>query len=465
MLVKFTCKNFRSIGMEPICLDMVASGRIRLHSDHVREPISGTSLLRNAAIYGANAAGKSNILKALHFMKSSVQRGALFPDSAKEYCRAGEGHSGQESTFEIQFVTNGRAYDYGFSCLLNTHKITSEWLYSLQGSPSPIFERNEIGSITIGKEIQRSGTESDSQRFNIYCEDFVAQARQNHSLLFLPFIGQGKQFDENSEFGALKQALAWLNTRLQIMSANQPSPTSEFYRSDKSLDDVAQVLASLDTGISQLHKRQINMSELDKYIDPGVILGIKKMLEQNIQTSTNGSNFAITIRNGEAFIGIEVKDEGDPEVTILTIRHQNSLFDFDFKDESDGTKRLFDFMDILFLKSSDVVFVVDEIDRSLHPMLTQQLIELFNKTHRNDDCQLIFTTHENDIMSYKYLRKDEIWLIDRNEQGYSKLYPLDTFEEIRSDSRLSKQYLEGRYGAIPILSPNQALATLEGGEE
>ena len=119
-------------------------------------------------------------------------------------------------------------------------------------------------------------------------------------------------------------------------------------------------------------------------------------------------------------------------------------------------------MDILFTSSKDKLFLVDELNRSFHPMLTQQLVSLFNRVHAQDDCQLIFTTHENTIMSFDYFRRDEIWFVERDRHGYSRLFPLDKFADngARSDARVNKQYLEGRYGGVPVLSTGRALDAL-----
>lgn len=187
-------------------------------------------------------------------------------------------------------------------------------------------------------------------------------------------------------------------------------------------------------------------------------MSIRQLLSQ---PQLGNGDPVITVRDGAAFVGVERHGNEGPKVTILEIRHHGSSSPFAFGEESDGTRRLFDFMDLLFTKRKDAVFIVDEIDRSLHPMLTQQLIALFNEVHREDACQLLFTTHENAVMSYDYLRRDEIWFVDRDVDGCSHLYPLDDFDTVRTDSRLSKQYLEGRYGGVPALSMARALAALQ----
>ena len=131
--------------------------------------------------------------------------------------------------------------------------------------------------------------------------------------------------------------------------------------------------------------------------------------------------------------------------------HGKSFYDFRFEDESDGTRRLFDLIDILLNQKEDVVYIVDELERSLHPKLTEHYLELFSKFHENHRNQLIFTTHESCIMKQSLFRRDEIWFIERNIDNASTIYSLDRFKE-RYDKQLSKAYLEGRYGAIPVFS-------------
>ena len=143
-------------------------------------------------------------------------------------------------------------------------------------------------------------------------------------------------------------------------------------------------------------------------------------------------------------------DQQDLEITTLSLKHGNSVADFGFSEESDGTRRLFDLMDMLLKTDDDeTVYVIDELERSLHPKLTYHFIELFKKLHEKKNVQLIFTTHEPTIMDQELFRRDEIWFVERSADNCSYLYSLDKYKE-RYDKKLSKAYLEGRYGAIPI---------------
>ena len=126
-------------------------------------------------------------------------------------------------------------------------------------------------------------------------------------------------------------------------------------------------------------------------------------------------------------------------------------YDFNFDEESDGTRRIFDLLDMLLNKNDDIIYVVDELERSLHPKLTEHFLELFMNFHKGHKTQLLFTTHEASIMEQKLFRRDEIWFVERDGNNTSNVYSLDKFKE-RYDKTLSKAYLEGRYGAIPVFS-------------
>lgn len=461
MLIRFSFKNFKSVGLEPVTLEMVSSAKVRKLKGHVCASSKEAKILRNAVIYGGNAAGKSTLYKAFAFMKAAVMGGGLPQDGIREYCRCREGHAEDESTFDIQFETEGRVFDYGFSCILSKMHVTSEWLYSLGGDAKPLFLRDGGSSIDCSG-VREAADNADVARLDVYADDFCHdQSETMGSGLFLSYIGKGRSFSGDSALDAFRRAFAWFDAGIETIGVNQRASSTEYYTESSTLDQVAEVLSSFDTGISGLRKEEVGMDELDKIVPPEIRFTITELLKANAP-KRDSDTFGLTIRNENFFVGIEREGAGEPKATVLRTRHGGSLLAFDFQDESDGTRRLFDFMDILFTQSEDKVFVIDELNRSFHPMLTQHLVELFNQVHANDDCQLVFTTHENDIMSYEYFRRDEIWFVERDEEGLSRLYPLDDFatDGARSDARLNKKYLEGRYGGVPVIDLSRARAAL-----
>ena len=250
-----------------------------------------------------------------------------------------------------------------------------------------------------------------------------------------------------------------------MIGAGQVPATTEYFADGSSLDKVVQVLASLDTGITGLEKQRLSMDEPENYMPPEALLTLRQFLKASASQTPDGK-LSATFRSDNAFLGIDLKGSEEPRATVLKIRHEDSLYDFGFQDESDGTKRLFDLMDILFTHSHEKAFVIDELSRSFHPMLTQQLVKLFNEVHAEDGCQLIFTTHEDAIMSYEYFRRDEIWFVERGPDGCTRRYPLDRFAQdgARSDARIGKKHMEGRYGGVPRISGSGALEALSAGE-
>ena len=149
------------------------------------------------------------------------------------------------------------------------------------------------------------------------------------------------------------------------------------------------------------------------------------------------SSARMTMRTDKSFFTVTLDDD-EPIVST-------------FDEESDGTRRIFDLLDMLLNKNDDIIYVVDELERSLHPKLTEHFLELFMNFHKGHKTQLLFTTHEASIMEQKLFRRDEIWFVERDGNNTSNVYSLDKFKE-RYDKTLSKAYLEGRYGAIPVFS-------------
>lgn len=461
MLIRFSFKNFRSVGAEPVTLDMVSTSKIRSFKGHICTSSQSARVLRNAVIYGGNASGKSTIFTALLFMRAAVLNGGIPQGAQVEYCRCGSGLKDQESIFDLQIQVNGHAYDYGFTCNLSQLKVVSEWLYELGEKPSLLFERVD------SEFVDCSGLESradagDKTRLDVYREDFLHRVRGGiGSELFLSALANGRTYSADSSLVSLSEVFNWFSLNFAPIGAGQTPASSEFYGGNSNLDKVADVLSSFDTGINGLRKQEIGMDELDKYVPAEALLSIMRIVRDSVPADSQMES-TTTFRSDDAFLSIESKGSSEPRATVLKLQHEGSLFDFDFREESDGTKRLFDFMDILFTNSKDKLFLIDELNRSFHPMLTRQLVKLFNQVHADDDCQLVFTTHENAIMSFDYFRRDEIWFVERDQQGYTALYPLDKFaaDGARSDSRVNKQYLEGRYGGIPVLSTAKALDAL-----
>lgn len=441
MFIKISIENFKSFA-KPTELTMITSTKIRDTIDH-RIKIKSTNLLKNAVIYGANASGKSNLIEAFRFFKETLQHG-LPLDCMQLFCKNEKENETKDSSFELQFSVGDTFYAYGFSALLSQRIITGEWLYELyqNGSAKCIYERISNGNIEIADTLPLS--EADRQRLTTYIEDFGNVP----NMLFLAELNRNKKYTETSKLLVFKKVYEWLTRNIIILSPDEPVTRFKYYYDHDSLEKVNRMIETFDTGITQVNIEEITTEELKNKLDTVIyekVMGkIAEAMNNPLQT-----HYRMTMRSNTSFFNIEGSPSTEPKITTIQLHHGKSFFHFDFEDESDGTRRLFDLLDMLLIDTDDIVFVVDELERSLHPKLTQRFLELFNEIHRERRIQLVFTTHEASIMDQSLFRRDEIWFIERNANNNSNVYSLERFKE-RYDKVLSKAYLEGRYGAIPV---------------
>ena len=441
MLIKISIENFKSFDQQED-LSMISSSKMQGNKSH-RMKIKQTQLLKHAVVYGANASGKSNLVAAFAFIKTTLM-GGLPIASANDFCRNKETNKTRESVFELQFTVGDTFYAYGFSAILSQRKITEEWLYELMqdGGAHQLFIREGGNAPSLGEDVKLSAAEKS--RFTVYSEDFAGHDMQ----LFLSEMNRGKKYAKNSKLIFFADAFWWIMNNIIVINPNIGISNTEAYYNDESLDNISKLIQAFDTGITDIKTRQITVDEMSKMIPAEVVQSIFTHLKTQMQM-TNLPSIQMTWRVEGGFFNIRIKENSEPEITTLVLKHGKSVFDFNFFEESDGTKRLFDLIDMLLTDRPDTVFVVDELERSLHPKLTEHFLKLFMEAHDGVRMQLVFTTHEDTIMDQSLFRRDEIWFVERDADNASKIYSLDRFKE-RYDKKLSKAYLEGRYGAIPV---------------
>ena len=441
MLVKVSIENYKSFD-EKEELSMISSSKIQGNKSH-RVKIKQTQILKNAIVYGANASGKSNLVSAFAFIKNTLMEG-LSVSSVNDFCRNKPENKTRESIFELQFTVGDTFYAYGFSAILSQRKITEEWLYELMqdGSSHQLFLREGGNPPALGENVKLSAAERS--RFTVYSEDFVGRDTQ----LFLMEMNRGKKYAENSKLSFFAEAFGWIMNNIIVINPSIGISNTEAYYNDESLDNISRLIQTFDTGVTEIKTRKITIDEMGKMIPAEVVQSIFAHLKNQMQI-TNLPSIQMTWRVEGGFFNIRIRENSEPEITTLVLKHGKSVFDFNFSEESDGTKRLFDLIDMLLTDRPDTVFVVDELERSLHPKLTEHFLVLFMEAHEGVRMQLLFTTHEDTIMDQSLFRRDEIWFVERDADNASKIYSLDRFKE-RYDKKLSKAYLEGRYGAIPV---------------
>jgi hypothetical protein len=319
-----------------------------------------------------------------------------------------------------------------------------EWLYELMqdGSAHNLFIREGSKAPVLGEGV--NPTTQEKNRFAVYSEDFAGHDTQ----LFLTEMNRGKKYSASSKMLFFSQTFNWLINNIIVINPSIGISNTDAYYSEESLESISNLIQTFDTGVSEIKTKEITVDEMSKMIPAELLSEIFASLKRQMQM-TNLPQIQMTWRIDEGFFNIRIKENSEPEITTLVLKHGKSIFDFNFAEESDGTKRLFDLVDMLMTKREDTVFVVDELERSLHPKLTEHFLKLFMEAHEGERMQIIFTTHEDTIMDQELFRRDEIWFIERGADNASKIYSLDRFKE-RYDKKLSKAYLDGRYGAIPV---------------
>jgi len=443
MLVRMSTENFKSFD-GPTELSMVSANKMRSNPGH-RLRVRSTQLLKYGVVYGANASGKSNLVDLFIFFRECLRTG-LPLSSMQMFCRNNADNRNRESRFEMQFTAGRHFYAYGFSALLSERRITSEWLNELyqNGSERLLFRRDDRERPVLG-DVTRAGSE-DFVRFEVYADDFTG----NDTMLFLGEMNRGRKYGKDSKLLFFHEIYDWIMNHICIITPNTPRITFAKCGMKLSLPMINKMLMSFDTGISKVDIKEISINELRNSLPAQVF----DTLIQSINNRTfnrKDPSFKMTMRSYDSYFSIEADGHEEPRVTTIRLSHGDSDNGFYFSEESDGTRRILDLMDMLLDDRDDIVYVVDELDRSLHPKMTEHFLNTFMDMHQGQQMQLLFTTHESSIMDQSLFRRDEIWFMERGGDNASRIYSLDRFKE-RYDKVLSKSYLEGRYGAVPVFS-------------
>lgn len=448
MLIRFHVSNFLSFD-EEVELSMIP-GRVRDHPGHIVEGGGrhNIDILRSAIIYGANASGKSNLVKAMAFAKRLIVEGTKAKEPIpRTYFKLKKESQTEPSKFEFEFKVAERCYIYGFE--LDQKRIYEEWLYEIRKTTeTKLFERatgiSGETNVEFGTAVKFE-TEKEKDFF-----DFVAMGTRPNQLFLTESLERDVKFFDTFH--------SWFREKLIIIS-----PTSEFMHlltigTDLDLAELlTNYLEQLGTGICGFELSEIDIEkELhDELLD----ILLKSFQEKGLDEKNN------TVLSGpDALYLIEMADE-ELKAKKLMLRHQmadtGQEILFDMHEESDGTRRLLDLLPGLVNPNQEnKVFVVDELDRSLHPALSYKLVKLFLGSGM-PESQLIATTHESQLLDLDLLRRDEIWFVEKDHTGASDLYSLEKYKP-RKDKKIEKGYMAGRYGAVPILGDLPFMTTVEG---
>lgn len=438
MLLRFVASNFLSISDE-LEFNMFPYNKLRTHQEHVYHTPQ-IDVLKTAAIYGANGSGKSNLVKALHYLHDIVvEKEVDHPEYRSVSFKLDAAFSEKPTNLEVEFKQGKDYFSYGV--VLFNHEIQEEWLYLLdikQEADELIFkrERTPEGSIQLEVSPKYLITEKDRVLIQVYAEEIL-----DHQT---PFI---HQVHEKEQYPEIRAAFDWFREKLFLLYpvSRFADLVSRIVDDPKFRNFTNDIMPKLDTGVSGVGSLKIPFEVFFGEDDQEMKDKIRERFKKG------ADRFVLQAPRNQ--VAVIKEDNGELTVSKIITYHKgkgNDLIDFELDEESDGTLRLFDLLPAVeLLINEEAVFFIDEIGRSLHPSLLKEFLKQF--LSRKTKGQLIFTTHESNLLDLKLLRQDEIWFMEKDQGGSSRAYPLSEFKP-RYDLDIRKGYLNGRFGAIPFLS-------------
>ncbi|MDD3052510.1 MAG: AAA family ATPase [Candidatus Cloacimonetes bacterium] len=451
MLIRFTVGNFLSFN-KPQEFSMIG-GKVRSKAGHL-EKGEKINILKFASIFGANASGKSNLIASMEFSQKVILNDIPI-DMFNKYCRINDENRVKPSSFEFEIKIGKKYYAYGFDIIVSERSIVEEWFYEI----GPNSTESEIFVRDIRKKEIRFGKSFD-ERSHFTLQTYADSMESNDTLLFLTEMNRNKEdlYVKMPSLLPLKEVYRWFDEVLVINHPNKPISRFSYFMDEKRMDETNKIISSLGLGIRRCQIVEENVDELKKYFPQRFIEHVIKDMETKIFSEKNKNDktpragVGVMLREGHNFFLLKVDSHlNKPTVQKIQFEHENEGIWFELYEESDGTRRMLDLIELIYATSSGSkkVYVIDEIDRSLHPQLTYRFIESYLNLVDKGELQLIVTTHEAHILDLNLLRRDEIWFIDKNHFGESSLYSLEQYSE-RFDKKIDKAYLDGRYGGVPL---------------
>lgn len=426
MLLSFSLENWMSL-RDCVTFSMVAS-RERQHGQRLPKLAKyNTRVLPIAAIYGGNASGKTNFFKALSFAKSLVVKGTP-PGGylAVDGFRLDDASLDRPSRFAFEILVDEVVYEYAF--VVNRKVVLEERLLIVNsGSERTLYDRR-------GDQIEFDPKLSKDQFLQ-----FAFQGTRDNQLFLTNSVSQKVE--------TFRGVHDWFKDSLELVAPDSRfEPFEQFLDSDHPLySTMNALLPKLDTGITELGGESVDLDNL------GLPDSMKALLQEEVQegmtvrlTSDKHDRFIVTRKNADL--------HAKKLVTFHT-KTDGTQVKFDMRQESDGSQRVIDllpaFLD-LSATGTKKVYVIDEIDRSLHTLLTRRLLEAYLSTcGAQSRSQLLVTTHDLLLMDQHLLRRDEMWVAERKPSGASTLVSFAEYKDVRYDKDIRRSYLQGRLGGVP----------------
>jgi AAA15 family ATPase/GTPase len=422
MLIDFEVGNYLSF-KDPVRLSMVAVNAYKEHLEDNTFEAGGLRLLKSAAVYGANASGKSNLLAAMAFMRrfvlSSSKETQVEDEIPVKPFLLDTATETAPSRFEVSFILNGVRYRYGFEA--DSKAVRKEWLLRAEKTKeTPLFLREDEG-IEVAEPFKEGAGLEEKTRDNALFLSVVAQ-----------FNGETA--------GRILKWFSGFRTLHGLDDRDFEYYTARCLQDATRRELLLNFVKNADVGITDL-----SVSEVPLNTDDKMLKFLPPELQTRLRTQTQLKIAAIHKRYRDG--------------------QQDGVVSFDFNEaESAGTKKFLRMAaPILDCLDNGYVVAIDELDAKLHPLLTKSIVGLFNSAAMNPKgAQLIFVTHDTNLLEHDILRRDQIWFTEKTRQSATALYSLAEFKlhdgtKVRNDAALEANYIRGRYGAIPYLDNFGAL--------
>jgi AAA15 family ATPase/GTPase len=444
MLIRYAVDNYKSFG-DVGGFSMIPSNRLKKLKHHITPARSSNEfdVLRGAIIYGANASGKSNFVESLAFLKKLIAH-PVKPKKKNPTHPFRMGREKDASTFEIEFISNG--YSYRYLLAIDSNSISKEELYLINPNSQQIIYTRMLG-IDSSKESywgeRFEGNDSDSKSRLSY---FLDECPSNRTLL-----SEFRERGISSDFAGqehLQNVIDWFLYSLQIIRPGRRYKLliSDLRSSEKKLKFYSKILEVMDTGISDL--KLVEIDEAD--VPEDILSHLSEIIAEEVESSSG--QIIVSTKDGDFIFEIEEDQVVKVQVTKSVHETTKGSYQFDLKEESDGTRRIIDLAPAFYnaaVGNSEKVYVIDELDRSLHPLISRAMLDLFFSKHLHPSGQVITTTHESSLLDSTLLRRDSIWFVQKEDDQVSSLYSLSDYKSVRSDKDIRKAYLAGVFGGIP----------------
>jgi AAA15 family ATPase/GTPase len=427
MLISFSVENWMSF-RDKATLSMVAS-REKQHSERIANiPKYKMKLLPIATIYGGNASGKTNFFKALNFAKRLVVEGTqldsripieTFLLSAQEKERSVH--------FAFEILTDETIYDFSF--VVTDKAIIEEKLVEINVSSEKVLYHRQHGKPYFDISLEKDDF-----------LHFAFRGTRDNQLFLTNSVSQ--------KVDRFKPIYDWFKYTLILLAPDTRFAPFELFadNTDPLYSDMNELLCQLDTNIARIASEETPLENI------ALPEKMKTRLEEDVKDN------AVIVISGRRENLIVSRKEGVLHAKKLVTYHSKddgTEAKFELEQESDGSRRIIDLLPVfleLIAQKRKKVYVIDELDRSLHPVLSEGLLEIYLQ-HCTEETrsQLLLTTHNALLIDQKLLRRDEMWVTERNKKGESSLYSFSEYKDVRKDKDIRKSYLQGRLGGIPRL--------------